>query len=200
MTIGQAEKKWLSRIVEEYKKEMIKAPAPVSSHNIKHVSRVWENAKRIGQNIRPDWDVLIGASFLHDLGRHYPEGSKIHGPLSARLARPVLIRMKFPREKIPNTLLCIRYHDEQHPSEKRKTLESKILYDSDKIDVYGPIGIYRIITFWKARKKNKRYIIDYALRALPRKYKMLHLEQSKKIAKKDYMYSMNFFRALDKKN
>ena len=132
----QAEIKWLKILEDELGIETSKAPSMVSSHDINHIRRVWEHVKKIAKDMNVDWEVLIAATFLHDIGRHYPEGIREHGPISALFAEKVLKRIRFPREKIENAILSIKYHDESFPSEKRITQESKILYDADKLDVF----------------------------------------------------------------
>ena len=75
--------------------------------------------KQIAESMNVDWEVLIAATFLHDIGRHYPEGIREHGPISAPFAKKVLERVNFPTEKIENVIISIKYHDESFPSEKR---------------------------------------------------------------------------------
>ncbi|MBU1104879.1 hypothetical protein L6255_02325 [Candidatus Parcubacteria bacterium] len=88
----------------------------------------------------------------HDIGRHYPEGAREHGPISAPYARQVLERIQFPQDKIEPAILAIKYHDPTFLSSKRPQIEAKILFDADKIDAFGAIGISRYLI---------KYAVDY---------------------------------------
>ena len=192
----QAENKWLVILKDELKKEMKKAPSVVSSHDLGHIKRVWKYVKQIAKDMDVDWEVLIAATFLHDIGRHYPEGVREHGPISAPFAEKVLKRICFPEDKIENTINSIKYHDESFPPEKRPTMESKLLYDADKLDVFGAIGVSRFLIFNALRGKTLNETLDYALDNLPLRFERLELEQTKKIAESEYKYALDYFNKL----
>jgi uncharacterized protein len=190
--MNNAENRWLN-ILE---KEMNKAPSIDSSHDIHHIRRVWEHVKQIAKGMDVDWEVLIAATFLHDIGRYYPEGKEKHGPLSALFAEEVLQRINFPKEKIENTLLSIKYHQERFPSSKRTTIESKVLHDADKLDVFGAIGVSRYLIFHAMQNKTLKEIVDYALGNLPLRFKQLELEETKKVAESRFRYALEYFKQL----
>ena len=194
--MNQAEKRWLGILERELKKEMDKAPSFVSSHDINHIRRVWKYAKQIARDMDVDWEVLIAATFLHDIGRHYPEGVREHGSVSAPIAEGVLKRIGFPEEKTGNALISIRYHDETHPYEKRSTTESKVLYDADKLDVFGAIGVSRYLIFNALRNKTLKETVEYVLGNLPLRFEQLELEETRKIGESRFRYALDYFRKL----
>jgi len=192
----QAENKWLNILENELKKEMDKAPSVVSSHDINHINRVWKYVKQISSDMDVDGEVLIAAAFLHDIGRHYPEGIREHGPVSAPFAEKVLKRINFPSEKIENVIISIKYHDESFPSEKRTTQESKVLFDADKLDVFGAVGVSRYLIFNALRGRTLKETVDYALENLPLRFKRLELEKTKKVAESNYKFALEYFKKL----
>lgn len=175
---------------------MSKAPSIDSSHDMHHIRRVWGYAKQIARNMDVDWEVLIAAVFLHDTGRHYPEGREEHGFLGASLAEKILQRINFPKEKIENALLSIRYHQEHFPSSKRTTVESKVLHDADKLDVFGAIGVSRYLIFHTTQGKTPKEIADYALENLPLRFKQLELEETRRVAESRFRYALEYFKKL----
>ena len=70
-----------------------------------------------------------------------------HHITSARFAGEVLLGKGWPEEAIQAVQHCIlahRYRGKEHAPE---TLEAKVLFDADKLDVLGAIGVARTIAF-----------------------------------------------------
>lgn len=192
MSVGKVWEKWVPIFIEEIRKEMDKAPAVSPVHKEDHVLRVWERSKGLCERLGGDMEVMAAAALLHDLGRHY--GLEIHGGKSAELARPILERHGFPKEKITKALQAIAQHDYNFPAEKRILIESKILYDCDKMDAFGVIGVYRHVLFVeKGRMK-----LEEVLPALEKRFEGLSFQESKEMAKGDYEYIAKFFVQLEK--
>lgn len=117
-----------------------------SAHNMKHVMRVYNLAVKLAENEKVDLGVIKIAVLLHDIGgakeRKDPSGKTDHAVESARLAKPFLGKLGLSKNKIEHILNCIvshRYRSEQKP----KTLEAKIVFDADKLETVGAIGIAR---------------------------------------------------------
>lgn len=197
MNVELIENRWKALLTKELETEMKKAPMVSQSHDLSHVCRVWNNAKLIATDLNVDWEILIAGIYLHDIGRHYPEGVEIHGPISAIYAEKILKKISFPNNKIIPTLEAIKYHDEAFSSDKRPTLEAKVLYDADKIDAFGPVGISRYLIFFSARGKSQKEIIEYALANLPIRFQGLELDESRRKGKDKYDYAIDYFKKLD---
>ncbi len=117
-----------------------------SAHNIEHVMRVYNLALKLAEHEKVDLDVIKIAVLLHDIGganeRKDPSGKTDHAVESAKLAKPFLQKLDLSKSKIDLILDCIvshRYRSEQKP----KTLEGKIVFDADKLETVGAIGIAR---------------------------------------------------------
>lgn len=125
-----------------------------SGHDWWHVYRVWQTAKHIADH-EPDADrttVELGA-LLHDVADwKFADGDLEAGPKAARawleqndVSETVITHIEdiirdtsFKGAGVPLTL---------------KTLESKIIFDADKLDAIGAIGIAR--TFAYGGNKNR---------------------------------------------
>jgi len=71
------------------------------------------------------------------------------------MAIPLLQKIGFSEDKIQKVQECIashRYRGEQEP----KSIEAKILFDADKLDSLGAIGIARAFA-WVGRNNAKIY-------------------------------------------
>lgn len=178
---------WIPVLERELAAEMEKAPAPSEVHAEDHILRVLKRCIRLGEELNADLVVLVAAVYLHDLGRHYID-DKAHGSLSALKAQPVLERINFPEQKRDKVLHAIRVHDVSASPEDRTTLESKILYDADKIDTLGVVGILRYIRHFY--RKNP---IDYVLADIDARWEGLTLPETRTLALQDYRYIKDYF-------
>jgi len=118
-------------------------------HDWTHVERVNALALKIGRKERADLDVLEVAVLLHDIGRKEEmknKGSLCHAEKGVELAEKILKEYKIKKEDIENILHCIETH-RYRSILKPKTIEAKVLFDADKLDSLGAIGIARDFLF-----------------------------------------------------
>ena len=183
-------KHWIPVLENELDVEMQKAPSPSEVHAKDHILRVLRRCILLGEELNADLEVLVAAVYLHDLGRHYID-DKAHGALSALKAEPVLERINFPKEKRETVLHAIRVHDVGATPEDRTTLESKILYDADKIDTLGVVGVLRYIRHFYGKKP-----IDFMLDDIDARWEGLTLPETRNLALQDYNYIKDYFAQL----
>ena len=118
-------------------------------HGPDHTERVHKTVLHIGRLMGAKLDVLSGAALLHDIGRRYEtreQGKICHAEKGAELGRDILQKLNFPPSFIDEVAHCIeshRYRGDKIP----RTLEAKILYDADKLDSIGAVGIGRAFLF-----------------------------------------------------
>lgn len=128
-------------------------------HDWTHVERVANLALKIGRKEKADLDILEIAALLHDIGRKEEMKSKgkfCHAEKGAELARIILKKHKLDKTDIEDILHCIithRYRNSHEP----KTIEAKVLFDADKLDSIGAIGIGRIFLFAGNAGSNNLY-------------------------------------------
>jgi HD superfamily phosphodiesterase len=181
---------WIPVLENELAVEMQKAPSPSEVHARDHILRVLKRCIRLGEKLDADLEILVAAVYLHDLGRHYID-DKAHGALSAVKAGPVLERINFPQEKRDTVLHAIRVHDVGATPADRTTLESKILYDADKIDTLGVVGVLRYI-----RALYGKWPIDVILKDIENRWEGLALAETRNLALQDYKYIKDYFAQL----
>jgi len=106
-------------------------------------------------------EILKPAALLHDIARSMEDeakGSFCHAREGARMAEQILTELNMEQEKIRAIVHCIeahRYRDERQP----ETLEAQVLFDADKLDSIGAIGVARAFLFageTGARLHNKK--------------------------------------------
>jgi uncharacterized protein len=119
------------------------------SHGWEHTERVHRLCIHIGQIEKADLEVLEVAAYLHDVGRFHQDESKgriCHGEKGAEMAAAFLEHYPLPEKKKENIIHCIRSH-RFRGSQEPQTLEAKILFDADKLDAIGAIGVARTFLF-----------------------------------------------------
>jgi uncharacterized protein len=118
------------------------------THHCKfHTERVYSLATRIGLIEKADLEVIKAAALLHDVGRSLEDENKIsdHAIEGTIIAKKILIKSKFNPEKINDVIHCIKVHRYSKALEP-KSLEAKIIQDSDRLDMIGAIGIARVFS------------------------------------------------------
>ena len=98
-----------------------------------------------------DLDIVRAAALLHDAQGSQTEGGEEgrqdHHHASSDFARHILEGEGWPPDKILAVQHCIRAHRFRDNTEQPQSLEAKILFDADKLDVIGAVGIARTIAF-----------------------------------------------------
>ena len=120
-----------------------------SAHDKEHVYRVLNVALEIAENEKNvDTDILIAACLLHDIARpeQYENPALDHAVLGADKAYTFLKENGFGEEFSKSVERCIfthRFRGNNAP----ESIEAKILFDADKIDVTGTLGIARTLQY-----------------------------------------------------
>ncbi|WNC14417.1 HD domain-containing protein [Brevibacillus brevis] len=117
------------------------------AHDWQHNLRVMAMCERIGRAEGASMDVLGLAALLHDIGRAEERRTgECHAEISAR-ASGVLLRevgcADDVIESVQRAILAHRFRKDRPPV----TLEEQILFDADKLDSIGAIGVARAFAY-----------------------------------------------------
>ena len=120
-----------------------------SAHDKEHIYRVLYTALDIaGTEGEVDRDVLICACLLHDIGRReqFENPEVCHAQAGAEKAYRFLAEHGFPEGFAARVRECIASH-RYRKGNRPTTIEAKILFDADKVDVTGAVGIARTLVY-----------------------------------------------------
>ena len=128
-------------------KNIVEKELSCSAHNLDHVMRVYKLSLLLAKDEdNVDLDVLIPATLLHDIARVKESKDKTgktdHAILGSDMAEKILRELEYEEDKIKKIKHCISSHRFRSGNEP-KTIEAKILFDADKLDAIGAIGIAR---------------------------------------------------------
>lgn len=145
--------------------EIVQDKLTCSAHNLDHVFRVYNLCLLLSKYEKGvDLEVLIPSALLHDIARVEESEDKTgkidHAVLGSEIAEVILKKLEYEQEKIEKIKHCIITHRFRTGNEP-KTIEAKILFDSDKLDVIGASGIAR--TFMLAGQFGQRLIVNQPL-------------------------------------
>ena len=121
-----------------------------SSHGWDHAERVWNLCRHIGGAEAADPEILELAAYLHDIGR--PEekasgGAICHAAAGAEQARRILGEHGYDPAIIEKVVHCVASHRFRRNGEQPRTIEARVLFDADKLDAIGAVGIGRAFLF-----------------------------------------------------
>ena len=119
------------------------------SHDWDHTLRVYRLCGNIGKAERADMDVVRIAALLHDIGRSRQDASNgevCHARQGARMARDIIRGLPLSEEQKNNIIHCIRAHRFREALQP-ETVEARVLYDADKLDAIGAVGVARAFLF-----------------------------------------------------
>ena len=127
-----------------------KLAAASGCHDFDHTLRVLANAKMLAAQLpEADGGIVALAALLHDIAR--PEelasqGKLCHAVKGAEIAERLLLDFGAAPETaraVADAVRSHRYRDEVTP----QTLEAKIVFDADKLDSLGAVGLGRAFLF-----------------------------------------------------
>jgi uncharacterized protein len=132
---------WLLRLAEE---TMAREDGEDAAHDYDHIVRVMALADAIQKRECADLPTIWAAVALHDIGqgRERRYGGD-HALIGATMAAELLTSTRFPQQAIPAVQQAIRDH-RMTGGAIPQSLEGRILFDADKLDSLGAIGIGRL--------------------------------------------------------
>ena len=118
------------------------------SHRWDHIWRVYKRVMKLEKTIDDeniDLESLKISALLHDIDQPYFD-KKNHVKKSIEKAKQILSNMDYPKKQTDKILKIIKEHSTED-NIKPSSIEAKILYDADKLDGIGAIGISRVFSY-----------------------------------------------------
>jgi uncharacterized protein len=126
----------------KFQKVIDYAQSNLSVDDFAHTSRVFNYALQILESEKDaNAEVVLLSALLHDINRM---GGKSKNNEKAKKIHDYLIEEGYAEELAAQVAECVTTHSKDSETEPQ-TLEAKILYDADKLDMTGAVGAVRII-------------------------------------------------------
>ena len=155
-----------------------------SAHDADHIYRVLNQALTIAKKYVVDYDVLVAACLLHDIGRpaQFADPSVCHAQIGSEMAYTFLKELGWSGNncrRVEHCILTHRFRNDLQP----ESIEAKILFDADKLDVCGALGIARTLQYeGKMNQSLQDFFKEYE-RKLIKLYDRFYTDAAKEMAK-----------------
>lgn len=148
------------------------------AHGWEHVERVLHLATELARKYKVDLEVVRLACIFHDVEReHAPED---HSRRSAILAEDFLRARGYPWEKVKRIKAVILAHHLPQP----QGLEETILWDADKLDALGPVGLARCLQEAGYKGQSITQAISHLEGDIRQFGQAIHLKEAKALARR----------------
>lgn len=121
-------------------------PADDSVHGFSHVLRVYRLSESIAKQEGADLKIVRAAALLHDVDGDVDLRQE-HHLAAANFAERILREEGWEPGEIESVLHCIKSHRYRNGGEQPETLEAMVLFDADKLDAIGAVGIARAVSY-----------------------------------------------------
>jgi uncharacterized protein len=186
-------------------------------HDFGHTERVKNLALQIGEKEGADLEIIELAAILHDVSRKEQDESKgkiCHASKGAEMAKKLLEEQEYDMETIQKVIHCIATHRFRDKNNFPESKEAKVLFDADKLDSIGAVGILRAASFsgsigakihntFEEATKGK----DYSVEDTPLREFLIKLSKIKdrcltdtgrEMAKSRHIFMEDFFKRINK--
>lgn len=121
-----------------------------SAHDAEHIYRVLSMANRLADCTEAplNRDVLTAACLLHDTGRveQFQDPKVCHAEAGSLKAYRFLLELGWSEDEAAHVRDCVLTHRFRN-NRRPQSMEAKLLFDADKLDVSGAMGIARTLCY-----------------------------------------------------
>jgi len=128
-------------------REIVERELSYTAHDLAHTERVLKLCLTLAQlEKKVELSILIPAVLLHDIARSLEDedttGLIDHAQVGAEMAEGILRELGYDEDSIDKIKDCIRAH-RYRTGYSPESLEAKLLFDADKLDALGAVGLAR---------------------------------------------------------
>ena len=169
----------------------------VAAHESDHIYRVLNQALIISKDYDVNEDILVAACLLHDIGRpaQFADPSICHAQIGCEMAYKFLKDLGWNEDhclQVKHCVLTHRFKNDLQP----ETIEAKILFDADKLDLCGALGIGRTILYEGKMNYPLEEFLSYYNSKLIKLYDLFYTEKAARLAEDSKITSTMFYNAL----
>jgi len=176
----------------------VSEPTQSIAHRADHLDRVMQSAQGIAATLDDvDHELLELAVLLHDVDQ--PVGRKgEHVALSMKAAKEILDQSGCSKDRAALVLQIISEHSSEHIETLKPTsIEAKILFDADKLDGLGAIGISRVFSLFGQVNGSIKDAIPWYRRKIDLSLTHLQTEEGRRLCQAKLPFVQQFLAQLE---
>jgi len=155
------------------------------THGIEHTTRTAKLAEYLAKKEKANLQIVRLGALLHQFHNE-------------KIVERFLRKIKVDEKIMKQLVHCVECSWSTNIY-KAKTIEAKVVYDADKLQVIGPFGIIQEIAYDSGpRKIGFREAIKHTQITSERLYKTLQTKTAKNLAKRPHQFILKFWRIFDK--
>jgi len=156
------------------------------THGIEHLNRTVKLAVYLGRKEKANIQIVELSAILH----------QFHND---KIVKKFLEKIKMDKDIIEQIVHCV-YCSDRKNIHNAKTIEAKVVFDADKLQVIGPFGIVREISCSMEAPIDMKFreALRHTRIVEQKCFEKLQTETAKELAKKPHDYIVNFWKILDK--
>lgn len=154
-------------------------------HSWDHILRVQKISIAIADKEFPgaDKNILIAAATLHDIGRANKDDG--HAMESGKIAKSFLSTIGLSKNEIQHLLDAFIYHEVDSIG-RAKSLEARIVFDADKVDILSSYGFLRVVSWLiDERQMALSDAVNFLWEYYDKFYKNLYSQTAKDLIEKE---------------
>jgi HD superfamily phosphodiesterase len=179
-------RKQLTQIKKFLKRKIVKNDM---WHGLEHIEQTVKLSKAFAKKEKADINKCVIIAWLHDIAKNHEDNGYDHGNKAAEQAKTFLKKLKFQKQDIEDIYYAIQRHNK---GGKKKTKESKIIWDADKLQAIGASGILRCYGYCILKDNNQEKAYKKNLKAQKFFIKRFHTKTGKKLAKQNLKFLKTF--------
>ncbi len=161
------------------------------NHDWNHILMTVNLVKYIARKEKADLEIVEVATYLHDIG--YSVQAKNHEEIGAKIAYKFLQELNLSQDFIDKVCHIIEHH-KLAMILKTNSLEAKVLYDADKLQVIGVFAFPRMLSgnlvFIKKNLKDGMKIVE---KYQKERLESLQTKTAKILIEKDHELMLQFY-------
>jgi putative nucleotidyltransferase with HDIG domain len=152
-----------------------------------HIERVRQNALTLQKRFGGDKEIIEVSALLHDIGRI--KDSVKHGKYGVEIAEEFLKKIGYSDDKIKKVTRAIAVHgrEDWDTAGKPETLEEKILYDADKMDLVCVKWLFKVFLLCKTAGMDFQDAMKRARKILDENYNVMFFMKEELRQKYDFL-------------
>lgn len=116
---------------------------PLFNYRYEHTKAVVSTAKHLQKIEGGDLRIIVASAWLHDISKNFnhQDTNYHHGKKSAEMSDPILSNLNFSKKEIDSVKEVIVSHVGLFKDNVDRNIESKIIWDADKLTKVGAVSV-----------------------------------------------------------